>query len=305
MSFDTTYPTYVVFHYPFIEENASIMTHTFNPEYLDARQNLYLSIEALAVETNIFLQGTSLLKGLMGYVQDTFKFSSTLTTTDDLKPLSSDQKKFVKLVDHTPYASMTGIKAYVPEGMHSTYLDYMKTLVKLVDHIKTVEKDTLDPYLFYLGQFISNKDTAASIHNDGPMFKKQDKVRQDLYLEVAHHFTKSSHEAQTTLGQVIHRNNDWTVTFKELQKLIDGIESVNRRSLQAKINQGCDYVKVIVDQYSKDATSNVSKQAAQKLADYTYSVAKELEMYADVHYRILALRGSIDNTMQTITEIFG
>lgn len=305
MSFDTIYPTYVVFHYPFTEENAYAMTHTFNPEYIDARQNLQLSIEALAQENSVFLQGTAMFKSLMGYVEDTFKFSSTLAATDELKPLSSDQKKFVKLVDHTPYVSMTGIKAYVPEGMHSTYLDYMKTLVKLVDHIKTVEKDTLDPYLFYLGQFISSGDTATSIHNDSPMFQKQDKLRQALYSEVAHHFTKASYEAQTTISQVIHRNGDWTTTFKELQKLINAIESVNRHSLQAKINQGCDYVKVIVDQYSKDATSKVSKQAAQKLSDYTYSVAKELEMYADVHYRILALRGSIENTMQTVTEIFG
>jgi len=256
------------------------------------------------VVSEFFVQGSAAFKSFMSHITDTFKFAGSAADLPDIKELPQDQRNFIKVLDGVPYASMTRVRAYTPQGLVGMYLPYAHALLKMSAHVKMVEKTVIDPYIFFMSQVVSDPKVAESARDDASMFTRHTHEREALYKEISHYFAKGCTKSESTIGEVISRHGDWPAVFKTIHQLICDVQSVNRANLKSKISQGVDLANVIASQYGREDSKHLSKQTAHKLGDYTFYVAQELQMYSDVHFRILALQGAVQNTMQSISEIY-
>lgn len=262
-----------------------------------------LALEGVISE--YFVQGSTAFKEFMSHITDTFKFVGTAADLPDIKELPKDQRQFIKLLSGIPYASMTKVRAYTPQGLVGMYLPYAQALLKMSAHAKQVEKVVIDPYIFFMGQVVSDPKVAEGTRDDASMFNKHTHEREALYKDIGTHFSKGGTQSESSIGAVVSRHGDWEAVFKCLHTLISDVQSVNRSNLKNKISQGVDLANVIASQYGREDSKHLSKQTAHKLGDYSFYVAQELQMYSDVHFRILALQGAVQNTMQSIQDIYG
>lgn len=259
---------------------------------------------ALATESFASIHLPGVFRNLAGSVQSAFQFVHEFVQVPDIPQLTSDQKKFLKLVQNTPYPSMKSVKAFHPEGLKVTYLEYLHALAPVVSHVQDIQTRVVGPYMTFLTKFASGDKFSLQAVSNMQEFRKSQSQRDKLYSDLGRCFGKEAYAGQTAVEHVIHRNNDWTEVFAKLQGAKDGVGAVDRQGIINQVNACSDLIEVIVKQFGGQSERRVSKQAAEDLHNYAFNVGKELELYSTTYYRVLALQGGVDATMTAITEIF-
>lgn len=267
----------------------------------------FLQAEAarIALENFDSMNVPGVFRSFVQGVKSAFTDIHTFVKVEDIPELAKNQNVFLKLVNSTPYTGMKDIRAFAPEGLRSHYLDYLKDLHKATAHASKIESEIIDPYLSFLAKFIADKKFASSAYSEDVYFKAQEKNRKDLYTSLGHHFGRESYGGETTVGAVVARNSDWVHLFKDMNVVIDEIEVAKRQNIENKINQCSDYIELILKQFTTDTDRKVSQEAASRLSNHAYNVGRELEFYSNVYYRVLALRSCLQQTMDSVTNVFG
>lgn len=240
------------------------------------------------------------LKGLLpGIIQG---FSSTQDTVvlPDIVPLDKYQKKFLADIENIPFSELRELRAYVPEGVSVPYLEYLNVLVPITNYLKDIQRDVTSPYLFLLAQMVSDVNASISTKSEHGTYQKIKNARTVAYASFAKLYDKDSYKAQTTVKYVVDRNADWKTVLTQLKACVTNVESVDREGIKRQIKQCTDYLEIIYQNLSKDNTKNTSQEAAQNLAAGAYEVAQELQFFSTTYYRVLALNGSVENTIKHI-----
>jgi hypothetical protein len=266
--------------------------------------NLGLLDTSVAAESFASIHLPGVFRNLAGSVQSAFQFVHEFVQVPDIPKLTGDQKAFLKLVHDTPYPSMKSVKAFHPEGLRVTYLEYLHALAPVITHVQDIQTRVVDPYMSFLTKFASGDKFSLQAVSNTQEFRKGQAQRDKLYSDLGRCFGKEAYAGQTTVEHVIHRNSDWADVFAKLQSAKDAIASVDRQAIINQVNACSDLIEVIVKQFGGQSDRRVSKQAAEDLHNYAFNVGKELELYSSTYYRVLALQGGVDATMTAITEIF-
>ena len=132
--------------------------------------------------------------------------------------------------------------------------------------------------------------------------EKSAKQRDICLKGTAACFKDGSTKAETTYGEVVDRNNDWGQIFPKVDGMTKTINSVSRTAVAKKMRECTEMLDVIMRKIERGDFANVSPQVAMNLSNGAFEVASELEFFAVTHYRVQAMAGAIDNTVQHVTK---
>jgi hypothetical protein len=270
----------------------------------DPLQGLKLACDSLALE-GFSLSGTlSSLAGFMPNIIAGFASSKVALELPET-PLKKDQSKFLKLLDQFSYAELMGLRAFRPEGVRVTYLQYLAVLIPVATYLQEIQKNVTSPYLLFLAQVVSDKKAALSTRSQDAEYRQLDANRARMLSQLSALYASDSYEAKTTVGKVVDRNADWKPVFAQCNQAMDCLKTIGLASLKDQMNQCTDYLETIHGLLKSGALEGTTPEVVKHLASGAYCIAQEFEFFATTYYRALALRGSIDNTTQHVLETMG
>lgn len=245
------------------------------------------------------------LAGVMPGIISGFASNKETVALPDIKPLSRDQSKFLKVIKDVPYSDLRELKAYQPEGVCVTYLEYLEVLLAHTQAIKSIQSDVIQPYMLFLAQLISDKSALVSTKNNRVVYQKLESVREKMYQDFAKLYKKDSYAAEVHVKDVAERNADWPEIFKKINVCNANMQSINKDSIKHQIQQCTDYLALLQTYLQENKMEATSAESAQHLAEGAYCVASELEAMAATYYRVLALNGSVENTVEHVIKAVG
>jgi hypothetical protein len=266
---------------------------------------LKLCRDQLALEFFSLKSTSSFLTQLLPGIISSFKNTKQTVDLPNIKPLDKDQKAFLNLLKEVPYTEIGELRAYTPEGMGKTYLEYINVLLHVTEYVKTIQGDVLQPYVLFLAQLLSDKQSAFISDSNKREYDLLEKHRDGIYKEFSKMYVKDSYAAETKVKAIVDRNADWVTVLTLLNQCVANMESIDRELIKRQVKQCSDYLNLIYDGLKKDSVKDTSQEAAARLSNGAYNVAKELELAATTYYRVLAMSGSVKNTIDHIKNTLG
>lgn len=217
--------------------------------------------------------------------------------------LTRDQQAFVNMVSKTNYLEVAPIAAYVPEGMKLTWLDYMDRLEPAVVHSTQVLDEVMNEFTTFMGGLLNNHDHKYSTQSFERKYQMWEKERQAMHKALAGAFD-DHHGTQTSIGKVIDRNADWATVFKRLDAMVNTLNGVSRDKLNAKIAEASMLIdRVIAKGVDRKELDDMSPQTMANLSEGAYGVAREVEFYTAVYYKVDALANAVTSTMEHFAKV--
>lgn len=256
-----------------------------------------LALEMIGVEP--ILRATQrLLPGIMR----NFSAVPRLRDLPEYKTLSSDGRKFIKLMEKWTYVQIRDVRAFRPEGMSSTYLQFLATLLPVTEQVKGILIDVVQPYSQFLAQLVANRDARLSTDDATQEYRALEARRESIYEQFAAHYRAGSYATNAKVGDVVERQDDWVKVLATLEQCERNMKEVNRDKLDNLVQQCSRSLELLYQQLQKGAIDQASHEAAKRLSNGAYQVAKELELFSTTYYRVLALRGSVSDTVDFLTD---
>lgn len=271
----------------------------------DPFRDLQHARDCLALESFSLAGATSSLKELLPSIMNAFASNKVAAALPPMTALSKDQSKFLKLIGGFPYTDLMVLRAYLPEGVSVNYLEYLALLLPTTHYLKDIQKNVTSPYLLFLAQIVSDKQAALSTRSQEAEYNALEKNRDALYAGFAKLYTANSFAATTSVKHVVDRNADWKTVFEQATQCAENMQAINLSAVQSQLKQCSDYLDVIHSGLATGQRTAASTETAQRLSAGAYQVARELELLSSTYYRVLALNGSIENTLKHITESVG
>lgn len=229
------------------------------------------------------------------------RITTAFSPSDPAVKLDAHENTFVRLVATKTYLQLSPLKAYVPEGLDETYLNYAGVLDQAVKH--SVEGvDRLSRFSTFLALLVTNRDQQLTTKTNAKTYIGLEKDREGLNKELGQAFKNGSHTTDVTYGDVIARNSDWPGVFNATEKLTREINAVDRKALIAKVKETADLMEKITKMAQSGSLDNVTPEVLQELADGAYQIASELEFFSITYYRVLAYTTAVNRTISEMTR---
>lgn len=252
------------------------------------------------VDTKFF---TGMFKGLIGAVKNVTGYLTEFLSFEKKGALTIGAHQFAQAIKPIPYASVSEINAAVPEGLKSTYLEALQAISKSVDRVPTGIQH-LEQYLSYLSAAVSDHRLTTSFADDKKFIATCAAERKACYDAIGKHFTAGSYKANQKIKDVLKKNGDWEKVIEITNDLVRRMESVDREQIDRKINQCSVYLSLLAKNFDEDGDRKVSQEAAKRLGDLTENIAREVEFFSLTYYRVLTMRGAIQNTTELVYNTF-
>ncbi len=223
----------------------------------------------------------------------------------DLVGLDKNQAKFVKITHEIPFSELRELRAFVPEGVFSTYLEYLQVLHPVTEYQRSIQGDVIAPFVMILAQIVSDAKGNVSTNNHRAEFKKLEKNREEAYARFSKLYAKDSVETQVKVKNVIERNADWPAVLNLLNQCVSNMQDIDREAIKQQIQQCNDYLDIIYTYLKEGKLEGTSLEAAQSLSDGSWQVAQELQFFSTTYYRVLSLNAAIEKTVMGVTEAMG
>ena len=231
-----------------------------------------------------------------------FSCNEDLSKLPQLLVTTKEEGKFLEHIKHISYLELRELKAYVPEGLVVTYLDYITALKPVVAQLQRIIPDVLDPYAHFLAILVSNPKEALAT-NTGLDHALMDLKRKEAYAAISACFSESHHLSETNVSAVIERNADWHIIFNELNVLLTGLKTVNRNAITILSKQCEDYLEIIYQNLKEHKLEALTAEVARSISHGALSVACEIEHWSVIYYRLLALEAMVAATVSKINSI--
>lgn len=238
------------------------------------------------------------------FIQPFKDFSARFTTDAPVTALTSKQNKFLGEVQKRNFADIEAVGAYVPEGMKTTYLEYIAALKPAVNHAAGVLSTVLGSYMAFLSQVITNEDVRATTKSFDKDFKEWEKIRIEANDAMGACFAHGSTRSSVSIGQVVDRNSDWQHVFHDGHALFVTMNGVDRAKLKKKVKECEDLLDIVMRKLRNNEFTNVTPQTANNLAEGAYAAACELEFYAAVFFKTQVLYTCVNQTVDHFDEVF-
>ncbi len=268
-------------------------------------EDLKYARDQLALEFFSTAPAANFLKSLMPGIINAFSSTDHTPDLPALTPLSKDQSKFMKVLKDVPFTEIGELRAYTPEGMNKLYLEYLEVLLPVTSMFKNLQNEVMQPYTLFLAQLVSDKQASISTNSKKSEYDRMEKDRDDIYKAFSKCYDTDSYKAETIVKRVVQRNTDWLIVFNKLNECSMNVKAVDRELLKRQVKQCVDYLDIIKDNLDKEQMSNTSREAAARLSNGAYNIAKSIETFTTTYYRVLALNGSVENTINHILKTVG
>lgn len=252
-----------------------------------------IALEA-SVLTNMVTSIKNIFPSLITNLRSSFSQTEHLPKIEIA--LTKEQQFLIKEIQNFKFIDIAEIKTQVPEGFIGTYLDYTETLLSVINEISSVNSRVLQPYSVYLSTFLTNKEAKINTKDQTRLYNDIKKVREKQIEDLSFYFKDSSNISVAKVGQVIKRNADFLTVYNEVGSIAKKVYSIDIKSINENVKRCVDMLDIIVNKINRDEITNVSPEVTQNLAFGAYEVAKEIEFFSVLYYKILALTTTVDET---------
>ena len=252
----------------------------------------YIALEA-SVLSNMVDTIKSVFPDMLANLKNSF--FSTQNLPNIQIQMSSDHQFIVKEIKAFPFTEYGNLSVAVPEGFKGDYVSYLKELINATDSLKELSNKIIKPYYVYLSVFLSNKDAKKSTHNNDSFYKQINASRDKVSKDIGKFFNPTDPTAKLKVNKLIH-NTGGVKDVSEFSTLLKShIDKVDISEISKMSNQCLDLLAMIVDEINKGNITNVTPEITTNLSNGAYEVAKELEMFSVVYFRIMGAIGGVDN----------
>lgn len=214
----------------------------------------------------------------------------------------SPTKKFEQFIVTLPYSDTMDLGAEVPEGMHSTYLDYLDDLIPAQQRANTVLAKTIIPLEIFVGKMISDEVFRGQIDHQINEFKELEPTYQKTVDSIGKHFAKNDFRASAKFSGVVKRTGDWKLVFARTKELEDLYHEFPQAEITKHLNRLYENLDVLAKQANNSAFNGTEKQTTKLLADGMYHVAREIELAALTTYRSKGMITAVNATIKSIDD---
>lgn len=266
-------------------------------------RNLQLTSERVALEAFIVSDLAALVKKAFPQILDNFKDLISFTSPVEAAiALTPEARSFMNNVARKhSYVDIAPMSAWVPEGFNSTYLDYVPSLQAQVDHADGIVNETLGPFVGFLAKVLTNYDD--QIATQAISYTALNKVREALEEDNAKHYRKGSTKAQVSVGDVIKRNSDWETVLHNADQLSMRMNKVDRKALNKKLAEATDLMDRLIKQIKAGKMDHLTPEVVTTLSNGAFQVAKEIEFYSIVYYRVLSFTDAVSKTVKNTQSV--
>jgi hypothetical protein len=244
------------------------------------------------------------LQNLIPTLQKNFQgFIHGFSKSEPAVQLKGDERDFLKQVEGRVYLNLAPLLAYVPEGLDVPYLEYLSVLQQAVMHCHETTLKTLNDYSVYLAQIITNRQLKITGMPHDAAYAKMEKTRQELTQRLAKCFKTGSSRAEATYGDVVGRNGDWAEVFKEIARIDQLVNKIDRSALHQKAEECNTQLNTIIKQIRNNEFEGAGPEVTNNLAGGAYQAGAELEFFAATYFRVMTLNTAIADTMRKVSEI--
>lgn len=296
------YPTYLTYFLKVIKMKKQFLQLSPEQELSYARESFASALSQGMTHASDF---ASKLKETFPSIIRGFAPVKDVVILPELIQLNKDQSKFMKTIHDIPYSELRELKAYTPEGVFVTYLEFIQVLHPVTEYLKGIQKNVTSPYLLLLAQVVSDTKASGSSNNHRNEYQKLEAYREAAYKQFSKLYAKDSFKAETQVKHVIERNADWGTVLHLLNQCVANMQAIDREAIKNQIQQCSDYLDILYKYLNENKLNGTSLEAAQSLSDGAYQVAQELTFLSTTYYRVLALNGSVENTIAHVVKSVG
>lgn len=258
--------------------------------------NFDFELRTIALEANVLTNMVQTIAKVFPSIAE--KVTSMFAVTKELPELtfsfSKEQKFVIENMHNVQYLDMADQKVFVPENFTGNIVEYGKLLEVLINKHRKSATDGLQNFNVYLSQFISNKDAKLSTVDATEVYYKMHKERDDSVSSLVS-FTSDNSQTSVPLGKIISRKDDLRILFDNKGSIQRQIENVDLKELNAGVKKCVDLIDLVVDQIEKGLITNVTPESTKNLAYGASEVAKEIEFFAVLYFRVIGYITCVDS----------
>jgi hypothetical protein len=268
-------------------------------------QQLYYARESIADAIRLGMDSaggfsarlTDALPGLITGFRELVKFKAT----KPLENLSSDQRKFVRLLEDHMYGELRYIQTHVPEGFNGKYLDLLNVLEHSTANCINVEQETLAPYVTFLAGFAVGGNVVRSMDNQAAKWKAVNDDRDEINADYAKLF--SGRDTRKPYSQVVERNLDWTKIFQLSTKVHGEMKGINYAVITDSCRKAETYLELIERNIKAGKLQDATPEVCLALSEGAYQIARMIEFISITHYRVMTAFTAIDRTVEHVRSV--
>ncbi len=229
------------------------------------------------------------------YARFTGNLAAFMFKTGDIRDTASALEK------HN-YLDIRSIAVTVPEGLAVDLLSYTQTLLNSTTVAQSLIKDVLAPFEHYLATLLGDPSQLSSLtaRMQVPSMRLHQLEPSEKKI-IGCFVTSGRREAIVTFGKAFHRIADVRALSAELERLEGAFNREDQKriiELTRRITDMLGEICTLIEGQGTDART--SPAAVKALSDMSFQVARELEHYGLVRYRLTELSNSVDATMKQI-----
>ena len=283
------------------------MTQISSLSYNKLETNMLTLEQTVSVERNLnqIAMEAGILSNMVNSIKNIFPdlintLRSSFSHTENLPvieiKLTNEQKFLVKEISQFKYIDIAELSTQVPEGFVGNYLDYSKELIRIINDISDVNGKVLQPYSIYLSTFLTNKDAKFNTKDQTRLYNNMKNAREHHIKSLSHYFKNSSNISYAKIGQVVKRNSDFQTVYNETGIIAKKIYSINLKTLNENVKRCLDMLDMIIEKIQRNEIEHVSPEVTQNLAFGAYEVAREIEFFSVIYFKVMGLMTSVDAT---------
>lgn len=253
-------------------------------------------LRMVAMEANVLSNMASTLSKVFPSIVE--KVTNIFAVTKELPEIkfgfSAEQKFVINNMHNVQYLDLADCKVIVPEHFSGNLIAYGTVLNTALTKHRKNSTAALRDFNVYLSQFLASKDAKSStvdLTSEYYTFHKE----RDATIAILSAFTKEHSESSVDLGKVISRKDDLRILFDESGALKRQMETINVKELNEGVKRCVELINMIVEQIEKGNITNVTPETTKNLAYGATEVAKEIEFFAVLYFRVMGFSVCVDN----------
>lgn len=265
---------------------------------IEQTNSVELKLKQISLEAHVLSNMVQSIKNIFPSLIDTLRksFSQAEHLPFIEIKLSKEQNFVLKEINNFRFIDIASLSTQVPEGFQGDYLEYSKLILELVEQASTLNTRILQPYSTYLSSFLTNKESKIETKDQTRYYDNIKKTREEHISQLGHFFKDSDYTSKTLIGSVIKRNNDFKTVYEQTATIKKNIDSINLKTVDENVKKCLNLLDIIIRKIEKDEILIVSPEVTQNLSYGAYEVAREIEFFSVLYYKVLALLVSVDAT---------
>ncbi len=237
----------------------------------------------------------SMVEGLSGFIGLFDKQEAAIQ-------LTTKQTEMLKELPKHSYIDIADLTAWKPPGLDTNLLQYLKPLKDGAHEVTGILKNIMPKYTMLISRLINQDDFQRDTRQIEQEFKEVEETREGLLSMIGKNFKRGATDVKCTLGDLVQRNGDWKLVFEELEEANTLINKIDRSQLSKSIKEIVELLETLKTKIERGGMDKVSPEIIRGISEGTFQLAATIEFYSVLHYRLLELSGTTNQTIENFLK---